>query len=151
MAHALALWQSRRMKYTIALIIAVACAVALFVDFGLKSADAQSAYNTAKAPLSYELAFGSIAGTGASGATGLVTTTTPCALVAFTNTTNVEIDALIGPSGAVTTKHRVPTGQFHELNLGASNTRWNTGTVVKVFGNGTAPGSGAFEMFCQPY
>jgi hypothetical protein len=144
------------MKQTFTVLIAslslAAAAIALSIFFVPASkVEAQTAYNTARNPLSYELAFGAIAGTGAAGATGLVTTTTPCAVVSFTNTTNVEIDALIGPSGAVTTKHRVPTMQHHEYNLGAANTRWPTATVVKVFGNGTAPGSGAFEMLCQPY
>ncbi len=144
------------MKHSFTVLVAsiglAAAALTLSIFFAPASkVEAQTAYNTARNPLSYELAFGSIAATGPTGATGLVTTTTPCAIVSFMNTTNVEIDALIGPSGAVTTKHRVPTGAFHQYNLGAAETRWPTATVVKIYGNGTAPGSGAFEMLCQPY
>ncbi len=114
--------------------------------------EAQSANNTARNPLSYELLYSSITATGSVGATGLATTTTPCAVVSFTNTTNVEIDTLIGPSGAVTTKHRVPAGAFHEYNLGAAETRWPTATIVKVYSGGTTgPTGGAFEFLCQPY
>jgi hypothetical protein len=127
--------------------IFIIAAIAIAVSY-VSSIDAQSPYSHRTSPVSAELLFGALGVTGATGPSGAVTLTTlavDCTIAAFENTTNVEVDVLIG-----STKKRVPTLTSRAYDLGAASTRWASGTVIKAYAP-TAPGSGAFEFFCQPY
>lgn len=117
----------------------------------VSTSDAQSPYNSRRTFFGAELLAAAITATGptgASGASGILLTTlaSDCSIASFENTTAIEIDALIGAQ-----KKRVPAGQFRQFPLGAANSRWAAGTVIKVYGNGVAPTGGAFEFTCQPY
>ncbi len=109
--------------------------------------DAQNPNSRRVTPISAELAYGAMGVTGATGASGAVTLytlTEDCGILSFENTTNVEIDLLIG-----STKKRIPATSFRVYDLVTNYTRWASGTVLKVFAP-TAPSSGYFEVLCNP-
>lgn len=137
--------------HVVALLFAIVAAV-VFVN---QRSDAQNPQSRRVQPLSAELAYGSITATGQTGANTLYTLTEDCSIVSFENTTNQDVIALIGPTGATgsaQTKKRVPTQSARTFDLVANYTRWAAGSVVKVYAPTapTGPANSTFEIFCNP-
>lgn len=125
---------------------------AIVAFFYAGKVDAQNPLSRRVTPISTELAYTAITATGPSAATTLYTLTEDCGILSFENTTNQEIDVLMGPSGGAQVKKRVPAQSFRVYDLVTNYTRWSSGTVLKVFAPTapTGPSNAVFEVLCNP-